>query len=115
MHAVLHVIASNVWVYSMYFILNVCVEMYSQGLCGGDDMGINLGSMKDRKDEEEDEDVCFPVGLLTAWWAQEQKRHLFQTAFYPHNMAFSISNYNSASFQDNQQLSDSLLSLYITL
>lgn len=40
--------------------------MYSLGLCGGDDMGINLGSMKDRKEEEEDVEVFLPVGLLTA-------------------------------------------------
>ncbi len=40
--------------------------LYLLGLCGGDDMGINLGSMKDRKEEEEDEEVFLPVGLLTA-------------------------------------------------
>lgn len=40
--------------------------MYSLGLCGGDDIGINLGSMKDRKEEEEDEEELLPVGLLTA-------------------------------------------------
>ena len=38
--------------------------MDSLGLCGGDDMGINLGSMKDRKEEEEE--VLLPVGLLIA-------------------------------------------------
>jgi len=42
--------------------------MDSLGLCGGDDMGINLGSMKDRKEEEEE--VLLPVGLLIAWWVQ---------------------------------------------
>lgn len=40
--------------------------MYSLGLCGGDDMGINLGSMKDRKEEEEDEEGLLQVGLLMA-------------------------------------------------
>lgn len=29
-------------------------------------MGINLGSMKDRKEEEEDGEMFLPVGLLTA-------------------------------------------------
>lgn len=38
----------------------------SPGVCGGDDMGINLGSMNDRKDEEEDVEVFLPVGLLMA-------------------------------------------------
>ncbi len=40
--------------------------MYSLGLCGGDDMGINLGSMKDRKEEEEDEEGLLQVGLPMA-------------------------------------------------
>ena len=44
--------------------------MYSLGLCGGDDMGINLGSMNDMK--EEVEEVFLPVGLLTAWWVEQQ-------------------------------------------
>lgn len=44
----------------------VCVGMNSLGLCGGDDTGINLGSMKDRKEEEEDVEVFLPIGLLTA-------------------------------------------------
>lgn len=55
-------------VYCMCESMYVCVCVYSLGLCGGDDMGINLGSMKDRKEEEEDEEVFLPVGLLTAWW-----------------------------------------------
>lgn len=37
----------------------------SLGLSGGDDMGISLGSMKDRKEEDEDEEVFLKVGLLT--------------------------------------------------
>lgn len=44
----------------------MCVQMYSLGLCGGDDMGINLGSMKDKKEEVEDVEVFLPVGLPTA-------------------------------------------------
>lgn len=42
------------------------MSIYSLGLCSGDDMGINLGSMKERKEEEEDEEAFLPVGLLTA-------------------------------------------------
>lgn len=55
--------------------------MYLLGLCGGDDMGINLGSMKDRKEEEEDVEVFLLVGLLTACGAQQQ-RQLLHTMFY---------------------------------
>lgn len=38
--------------------------LYLLGLCGGDDMGISLGSMKEREEEEQ---VLLPDGLLTAW------------------------------------------------
>lgn len=37
----------------------------SLGLSGGDDRGISLGSMKDRKEEDEDEEAFLQVGLLT--------------------------------------------------
>lgn len=30
-------------------------------------MGISLGSMKERKEEDEDEEAFLPVGLLTGW------------------------------------------------
>lgn len=42
------------------------------GLCGGDDMGISLGSMKDKEEEEQ---VLFPDGLLTAW-SEQQHIHI---------------------------------------
>lgn len=45
--------------------VTVCVSIYSLGLCSGDDTGINLGSMKERKEEDEDEEAFLPVGLLT--------------------------------------------------
>lgn len=41
------------------------VWLYLLGLCGGDDMGINLGSIKERKEEDEDEEAFLPIGLLT--------------------------------------------------
>lgn len=45
--------------------------MNSQGLCGGEDIGINLGSMMDR---EEDEERLLPDGLLRAWQQQKQQQ-----------------------------------------
>lgn len=39
--------------------------MYLLGLCGGDGMVINLGSIKDRKEEDEDVEAFLPVGLLS--------------------------------------------------
>lgn len=55
----------------VFYSYSVCVSfatgrwIHSLGLSGGDDMGINLGSMKERKEEDEDEEAFFPVGLPT--------------------------------------------------
>lgn len=53
------------------------VRLYLLGLCGGDDMGINLGSIKERKEEVEDEEVFLLVGLPTGWIERTKTTYLF--------------------------------------
>lgn len=48
-----------------------CIAVYLLGLCGGDDMGINLGSTKDRNEEEDDVEVFLLVGLLMVCRVQQ--------------------------------------------
>lgn len=43
--------------------LYICLGVYSLGLSGGEEIGINLGSMKEKKEVEEDE-VFLLAGLL---------------------------------------------------
>lgn len=44
-------------------------------------MGISLGSMKERKEEDEDEEAFLPVGLLTGW-RNRRRNNIFSLFFF---------------------------------